>query len=181
RGRGRAASCAIIAVVIQRQPDPALERGFIAAVLAQGVDSDNELAELRELARSALVEPVGAIVQHRPRPERRTYLGKGKLEELKRIYRDSGAEVLLVDDELDPAQQRTLEDTLQARVVDRTQLILDIFAQHAVSAEGKLQVELAQLDDNLPRMHELRQHRDVCDLDLEVALGDDGVNRNDAT
>ncbi|TML29958.1 MAG: GTPase HflX [Actinobacteria bacterium] len=158
RGRGRAASCAIIAVVIQRQPDPALERGFIAAVLAQGVDSEDELAELRELARTALVKPVGAIVQHRPRPQRRTYLGKGKLEELKRTYKESGAEVLLVDDELDPAQQRTLEDTLQARVVDRTQLILDIFAQHAVSAEGKLQVELAQLEYNLPRMRGMWQH-----------------------
>jgi GTP-binding protein HflX len=144
--------------VIQRQPDPALERGFIAAVLAQGVDSEDELAELRELARTALVEPVGALVQHRPRPERRTYLGKGKLEELKRTYKDSGAEVLLVDGELDPAQQRTLEDTLQARVVDRTQLILDIFAQHAVSAEGKLQVELAQLEYNLPRMRGMWQH-----------------------
>jgi GTP-binding protein HflX len=92
------------------------------------------------------------------RPERRTYLGKGKLEELKRTYRESGAEVLLVDDELEPAQQRTLEDTLQARVVDRTQLILDIFAQHAVSAEGKLQVELAQLEYNLPRMRGMWQH-----------------------
>ncbi|HMI28248.1 MAG TPA: GTPase HflX [Gaiellaceae bacterium] len=144
--------------MIQRQPDPALERGFIAAVLAQGVDSEDELGELRELARTALVEPVGELVQHRPRPERRTYLGKGKLEELKRSYRESGAEVLLVDDELDPAQQRTLEDTLQARVVDRTQLILDIFAQHAVSAEGKLQVELAQLEYNLPRMRGMWQH-----------------------
>jgi GTP-binding protein HflX len=144
--------------VIQRQPDPALERGFIAAVLAQGVDSEDELGELRELARTALVEPVGALVQHRPRPERRTYLGKGKLEELKRTYRESRAEVLLVDDELDPAQQRTLEDTLQARVVDRTQLILDIFAQHAVSAEGKLQVELAQLEYNLPRMRGMWKH-----------------------
>ena len=144
--------------MIQRQPDPALERGFIAAVLAQGVDAEDELAELRELARTALVEPIGELVQHRVRPERRTYLGKGKLEELKRAYRESHAEVLLVDDELEPAQQRTLEDTLQARVVDRTQLILDIFAQHAVSAEGKLQVELAQLEYNLPRMRGMWQH-----------------------
>ncbi len=144
--------------MIQRQPDPALERGFIAAVLAQGVDSEDELGELRELARTALVEPIGEVVQHRTRPERRTYLGKGKLEELKRTYRESGAEVLLVDDELEPSQQRTLEDTLQARVVDRTQLILDIFAQHAVSAEGKLQVELAQLEYNLPRMRGMWQH-----------------------
>src|SRR3954466_6705836 len=143
---------------MQRQPDHALERGYIAAVLAQGVDSEDELAELRELARTALVEPVGALVQHRPRPERRTYFGKGKLEELKEAFAESGADALLVDGELDPAQQRTLEDTLQARVVDRTQLILDIFAQHAVSAEGKLQVELAQLEYNLPRMRGMWQH-----------------------
>jgi GTPase len=144
--------------VTQRQPEPALERGFIVAVLAQGIDSDEELAELRELADTALVEPVGELVQHRPRPERRTYVGKGKLEELKRAYEESDAEVLLVDDELDPAQQRTLEDSLQARVVDRTQLILDIFAQHARSAEGKLQVELAQLEYNLPRMRGMWKH-----------------------
>ena len=144
--------------MIQRQPDPALERGFIAAVLAQGVDAESELAELRELAQTALVEPIGELVQHRPRPDGRTYLGKGKVEELKRAYKESGAEVLLVDDELEPAQQRTLEDTLQARVVDRTQLILDIFAQHARSAEGKLQVELAQLEYNLPRMRGMWKH-----------------------
>jgi GTP-binding protein HflX len=145
-------------VVSQRQPDPALERGFIVAVLPQGIDSEDELSELRELARTALVEPIGEVVQRRARPQGRTYLGKGKLEELRRSYRESGAEVLLVDDELQPAQQRTLENTLQARVVDRTQLILDIFAQHAVSAEGKLQVELAQLEYNLPRMRGMWQH-----------------------
>jgi GTP-binding protein HflX len=144
--------------VSQSQPDPALERGFIAAVLAQGVDSEAELAELRELAETALVAPIGELVQHRRRPERLTYVGKGKLEELKRSYREAGAEVLLVDDELEPVQQRTLENALQARVVDRTQLILDIFAQHAKSAEGKLQVELAQLEYNLPRMRGMWQH-----------------------
>jgi GTPase len=144
--------------VAPRQPDAALERGFIVAVLAQGIDPDDELAELRELARTALVEPVGELVQHRRRAEQRTYLGKGKLEELKRAYAETDAEVLLVDDELQPAQQRTLEDALQARVVDRTQLILDIFAQHATSAEGKLQVELAQLEYNLPRMRGMWQH-----------------------
>ena len=144
--------------MIQRQPDPALERGFIVAVLAQGVDSESELAELRELARTALVEPIDELVQHRARPDTRTYLGKGKLEELKHSYKESGAEVLLVDDELEPAQQRSLENALEARVVDRTQLILDIFAQHARSAEGKLQVELAQLEYNLPRMRGMWQH-----------------------
>ncbi|HYY04758.1 MAG TPA: GTPase HflX [Gaiellaceae bacterium] len=144
--------------MVARQPDAAPERGFLVAVLAQGVDPEDELAELRELARTALVEPIDELVQHRARVERRTYVGKGKLEELKAAYKQAGAEVLLVDDELEPAQQRTLEDALQARVVDRTQLILDIFAQHAISAEGKLQVELAQLEYNLPRMRGMWQH-----------------------
>ena len=134
------------------------ERGFVLAVLGQGVDPENELAEVRELARTAGVEPVGAVVQHRARPAQRTYVGKGKLDELKHRYRDAGAESLLVDDELDPAQQRFLENALDTRVIDRTQLILDIFAQHATSAEGKLQVELAQLEYNLPRMRGMWQH-----------------------
>jgi GTP-binding protein HflX len=148
--------------VTVRQPDPTPggdpERGFIVAVLAQGLDPDEELAELHELARTAGVEPIGQLVQHRPRPDQRTYVGKGKLDELKERYGAAGAEVLIVDDELDPTQQRTLENVLESRVVDRTQLILDIFAQHAVSAEGKLQVELAQLEYNLPRMRGLWQH-----------------------
>ncbi|HSS81054.1 MAG TPA: GTPase HflX [Gaiellaceae bacterium] len=143
-----------------RQPDPAPgaepERGFVLAAPPKGVDP--VLAELRELARTAGVEPVAELVQHRERPDPRTYVGKGKLEELKEAFKRSGAESLIVDDELSPVQQKALEDALQARVVDRTQLILDIFAQHAVSAEGKLQVELAQLEYNLPRMRGLWQH-----------------------
>ncbi|HKN63032.1 MAG TPA: GTPase HflX [Gaiellaceae bacterium] len=134
------------------------ERGLLVAVLPQGADGADELAELEELARTAGVEPVGRVVQHRRLPDARTYVGKGKLEELKQAYGDAGAEVLIVDDELTPPQQRALENALQARVVDRTQLILDIFAQHAVSAEGKLQVELAQLEYNLPRMRGMWQH-----------------------
>ncbi len=127
-------------------------------MLAPGVDEADELAELEELARTAGVHPVQRFVQHRPRPDTRTYVGKGKLEELEQVYGETRAEVLLVDDELSPAQQRKLENSLQARVVDRTQLILDIFAQHAVTAEGKLQVELAQLEYNLPRMRGMWQH-----------------------
>jgi len=142
--------------MIPRSPEP--ERGFVLAVLAQGTDPDAELAEVRELARTAGVEPVGAVVQHRNRPAPRTYVGRGKLDELKQRFAEAGAESLLVDDELDPAQQRYLENELSTRVVDRTQLILDIFAQHAVSAEGKLQVELAQLEYNLPRMRGMWQH-----------------------
>jgi GTPase len=145
-----------------RQPDPTLgpepERGFVLAVLAQGVDPDGELAELEELARTAGVEPVARLVQHRQHPDPRTYVGKGKLDELKQSYGSARAEVLLVDDELSPSQQRLLENELQSRVVDRAELILDIFAQHAVTAEGKLQVELAQLEYNLPRMRGMWQH-----------------------
>jgi GTPase len=148
--------------VTARQPDPAPgaqpERGFITAVLPQGADPDRELAEVEELAQTAGVEPVARLVQHRARPDRRSYVGKGKLEELKHSFRESGAESLIVDGEISPAQQRLLEDALKTRVVDRTQLILDIFAQHAVSAEGKLQVELAQLQYNLPRMRGMWQH-----------------------
>ena len=144
------------------QPDPAPgaepERGFLVAVLAQGVDVDDELGEMRELMRTAGVEPVGQLVQRRPAPDPRTYVGKGKLAELKEAVPGVEAESLIVDDELDPGQQRRLEDEFKLRVVDRTQLILDIFAQHAVSAEGKLQVELAQLEYNLPRMRGLWQH-----------------------
>ena len=144
------------------QPDPAPgaepERGFLVAVLAQGVEEDEELGEMRELMRTAGVEPVGQLVQRRPAPDPRTYVGKGKLAELKAAVPGAEAESLIVDDDLDPGQQRRLEDEFKLRVVDRTQLILDIFAQHAVSAEGKLQVELAQLEYNLPRMRGLWQH-----------------------
>src|SRR5215218_9408607 len=136
--------------MIPRSPEP--ERGLVLAVLAQGAEADDELA------RTAGVEPVARIVQHRQRPAQRTYVGKGKLEEAQQRFAEARAESLLVDDELDPAQQRFLEDKLGTRVVDRTQLILDIFAQHAVSAEGKLQVELAQLEYNLPRMRGMWQH-----------------------
>jgi GTPase len=148
--------------VTHHQPDPAPgaepERGFLVVVLAQGVEEDEELGEMRELMRTAGVEPVGELLQRRPAPDPRTYVGKGKLAELKEAVPRTNAESLIVDDDLDPGQQRRLEDELKLRVVDRTQLILDIFAQHAVSAEGKLQVELAQLEYNLPRMRGLWQH-----------------------
>ena len=142
--------------VTPRQPDPAPgaepERGFLLGVYPKGSDGAEELAELTELARTAGVAPIGSLVQHRAHSDPRTFVGKGKLTELKAEFGSSDAEVLLADDELTPPQQRALEDALNTRVVDRTQLILDIFAQHARSAEGKLQVELAQLEYNLPRM-----------------------------
>ena len=127
--------------VSHHQPDPAPgaepERGFVVAVLAPGVDEDEELGEIRELLRTAGVAPVGELVQRRAAPDPRTYVGKGKLEELKRLVADAEAESLVVDDDLDPGQQRRLEDALSARVLDRTQLILDIFAQHARERRGQ--------------------------------------------
>jgi GTP-binding protein HflX len=146
----------------QHQPDPAPgaepERGFLVAVMPPGRDETDELSELRELLRTAGVEPVGEVVQRRSAPDPKTYVGKGKLAELKTTVAEARAESLIVDDELAPRQQRRLEDDLQMRVVDRTQLILDIFAQHAVTSEGKLQVELAQLEYNLPRMRGMWRH-----------------------
>jgi GTP-binding protein HflX len=150
--------------VSPHQPDPAPgaepERGFLVAVLPQGADAEEELGELRELLRTAGVLPVGELVQRRPSPDARTYVGKGKLVELKAAVAEAEAESVVIDDDLDPGQQRRLEDEFKLRVVDRTQLILDIFAQHAVTAEGKLQVELAQLEYNLPRMRGLWQHQE---------------------
>jgi GTP-binding protein HflX len=151
------------------------ERGFIVAVLAPGVDEEDELDELRELSRAAGVEPVGELVQRRPRPDERSYVGKGKLRDLQAQFGKTRADSLLVDDELNPGQQRHLEDALSARVVDRTQLILDIFAQHARSAEGKLQVELAQLEYNLPRMRGLWQHLERLGGGLGVVGGGVGT------
>jgi GTPase len=148
--------------VAQHQPDPAPgaepERGFLIAVIRPTVDEDEELGEARELMRTAGLDVVGELVQRRASPDPRTYVGKGKFEELKAHVSEAEAESVIFDDDLDPSQQRRLEDALKLRVIDRTQLILDIFAQHARSAEGKLQVELAQLEYNLPRMRGMWQH-----------------------
>jgi GTPase len=129
----------------------------LAAVLRPDADP-GELAEMRELLETAGVEVVGELVQHRTAPDARTYLGSGKLEELKTLIKAQEAEVLVCEDDLSPNQQRRLEDTLELRVVDRTRVILDIFALHAQSAEGKLQVELAQLEYNLQRMRGMWKH-----------------------
>jgi GTP-binding protein HflX len=134
------------------------ERSILVAVLAQGADEDRELAEMLELLRTAQVDVVGKCVQHRSAIHPRTYIGSGKLEELKQRARELEAEVVVTEDELTPSQQRTLEDELAMRVVDRTRVILDIFALHAHSAAGKLQVELAQLEYNLQRMRGMWKH-----------------------
>jgi GTPase len=139
-------------------PGAVPERGVIMLTLPSGEDGGAMLIEMEELLSTAGVETVATIVQHRKGPHPSTYLGPGKLDELKQLAERVEAEVIVCDDELTPRQQRRLEDELQARVVDRTAVILDIFAQHAHTAEGKLQVELAQLEYNLQRMRGMWKH-----------------------
>jgi GTP-binding protein HflX len=117
-----------------------------------------DLAELRELLRTAGVAVAGELTQRRPEPEPNTYFGRGKLAQLKAVVAEVNANVIACDDELLPRQARNLENELGIPVVDRTEIILDIFAGHARSAEGKLQVELAQLEYNLSRMRGLWTH-----------------------
>jgi GTP-binding protein HflX len=132
----------------------AKQRAYCIAALEEGDD----LSELRELLRTAGVAVVGQAVQHRDRPHPNTYVGPGKLQEIKAAAQAADANLVAVDDELSPRQERNLEKDLGIPVVDRTATILDIFAAHANTAEGKLQVELAQLEYNLARMRGLWTH-----------------------
>src|SRR4051794_32217173 len=132
----------------------ARQRAFVVGVLDAGDDMD----ELRELLRTAGVAVVGQAVQHRDKPHPNTYLGPGKLLEVKEAAKAADANVIVVDDELSPRQERNMEKEVGISIVDRTATILDIFAAHANTAEGKLQVELAQLEYNLARMRGLWTH-----------------------
>jgi GTP-binding protein HflX len=135
-------------------PGRAKQRAFLIAALPEGDD----ISELRELLRTAGVATVGQMVQHRDQPHPNLYLGPGKVDELKSLVKEADANVVVADDELSPRQQRNLEKELGQPVIDRTTVILDIFAGHAHSAEGKLQVELAQLEYNMARMRGLWTH-----------------------
>ena len=115
-------------------------------------DAEESLAELRTLAESAGATVAGEILQRRDRPDPATLIGAGKLEEIAGAAASVGADLLLFDHDLSPSQQRNIEQIVQRRVIDRTQLILDIFARHARTREGQLQVELAQLQYMLPRL-----------------------------
>src|ERR671918_574568 len=119
---------------------------------------DVDFTELRELLRTAGVAVTGEMSQHRAQPDPDRYFGRGKLTELKQAVKEADANLVAVDDELLPRQERNLEEELGVPVIDRTAIILDIFADHARSAEGKLQVELAQLEYNLARMRGLWTH-----------------------
>ncbi|MDF1487933.1 GTPase HflX [Tessaracoccus caeni] len=124
-----------------------LERVVLVSVWTSGTqaDADNAMAELKLLAETAGSEVLDALVQRRSQPDPATYVGSGKVAEITEVVHAVGADTVICDGELEPAQLRNLEDRIKVKVVDRTALILDIFAQHAKSAEGKAQVELAQL------------------------------------
>jgi GTP-binding protein HflX len=134
----------------------ARQRAFLIAAAPNG--DEHGLLELGELLRTAGVAGVGEMVWRRPHPHPNTYFGPGKLEELKTAVAGSDANLVACDDELSPRQERNLEAALGVPAIDRTAIILDIFAAHAHSAEGKLQVELAQLEYNLARMRGLWSH-----------------------
>ena len=133
------------------------ERALIVSLSLAGGEDDMEmrLSELRELAMTAGARVVGEFSQSRRAPDMATYIGPGKVEDLKGELAASDAELVIFDDELTPTQQRNLTTALDRRVLDRTQLILDIFAQRARTREGKMQVELAQLNYLLPRLSSL--------------------------
>ncbi len=140
-----------------RRGQRARQRALCIAVLGDG-DEQSGLRELGELLRTAGVAVVGELTQRREQPHPNTYLGPGKVAEAKRAAQEHDANVIACDDELSARQERNLEQELGLPVVDRTTVILDIFAAHAASAEGKLQVELAQLEYNLARMRGLWSH-----------------------
>lgn len=131
-----------------------LERVVLAGLWTEGTveDAENSLRELAALAETAGSEVLDGLVQRRFKPDPGTFLGSGKALELKDIVEATGADTVIVDSELAPSQRRALEDIVKVKVIDRTALILDIFAQHAKSREGKAQVELAQLEYMLPRL-----------------------------
>ncbi len=135
------------------------ERAVVIAALSGDADEERDrLAEFGELLRTAGAEIAETVVQRRDRPEPRTFLGRGRLEDLKAVVERLKPDLVAAEGPLSPGQQRSLEDRLKTRVVDRTAVILDIFAQHARSAEGKLQVELAQLEYSYARQEGLWQH-----------------------
>lgn len=130
-----------------------LERVVLAGLYSRSAEeAEVSLRELAALAETAGSQVLDGVLQRRPHPDPGTYLGSGKAGELADLVRDTGADTVIVDGDLSPSQRRALEDIVKVKVIDRTALILDIFAQHARSKEGKAQVELAQLEYLLPRL-----------------------------
>src|SRR5262245_46891769 len=140
---------------------PPVEKAFLLAVDTgsdDGWTAEDSLTELANLATTAGADVVGAEWQNRRHVDPNWYVGKGKAEELGQARSETGFDLLIADDELSPGQQKSLEGLLNVKVIDRSRLILDIFAQHARTHEGRLQVELAQLEYQLPRLTRLWTH-----------------------
>jgi GTP-binding protein HflX len=140
---------------------PPVEKAFLVAVDTgddEGWTAPESLVELANLASTAGADVVGAEWQNRRHVDPNWYIGKGKAEELARARSETGFNLLIADDELSPSQQKALESLLNVKVIDRSRLILDIFALHAQTHEGRLQVELAQLEYQLPRLTRLWTH-----------------------
>jgi GTPase len=145
--------------------DTALQIGDAERALLVAVETQNpawaaqdSLEELAALAETVDVEVVGSVIQKLKAPHRATYVGKGKVEEIKELLEPLEYTMVLVDGELSPAQQRNLETALEVKIIDRTALILDVFARRAQTHEGRLQVELAQLEYRLPRLTRMWTH-----------------------
>ena len=136
------------------QTEQAARRRSAGATLAP----EDSMEELEELARTAGALVVGRLMQKLDHPDPATFLGKGKVEELRDLVAEQRADLVIFDEELTPSQQRNLENALKTKIVDRTALILDIFAQRARTREGQLQVELAQLEYLLPRLKRMWSH-----------------------
>ncbi len=140
---------------------PPVEKAFLLAVDTgddDGWTAEDSLTELAALAATAGADVVGAEWQNRRHVDPNWYVGKGKAEEMLQAKSETGFDLLVADDELSPAQQKSLESLLNVKVIDRSRLILDIFALHAQTHEGRLQVELAQLEYQLPRLTRLWTH-----------------------
>lgn len=129
---------------------------LVAVSLSDGDDTEESLDELEELAETAGAVTLGRVIQKRESIQSGTYIGKGKIEETKALIAELGASGIICDDELSPIQMKNLEESLETKVMDRTMLILDIFAKHAMTSEGKLQVELAQLKYRSARLIGMR-------------------------
>ena len=142
----------LVGLELPRPHGPATGAAGVSGQVCDTQDADTSLRELAALAQTAGSEVLDALIQKRDHPDPATYLGSGKARELADVVAAAGADTVIVDGELAPSQRRALEDVVGVKVVDRTALILDIFAQHAKSREGKAQVELAQLEYLLPRL-----------------------------
>jgi len=135
------------------------ERAFLIGCVLPGEEEDEDsLEELTRLAITAGARPVGTMIQRRHAPDPATYVGRGKVDQLKDVIKEKDVEVVIVDHDLTPSQVRNLEKMLEVKVIDRSELILDIFATHARTKQAKLQVELAQLEYTLPRLRRMWTH-----------------------